>query len=208
METPEEKLGIPDLTEAFSLGNINIQRRGFTVLEALVTIAVISVIGGVVIPSVFAEYQQAHLSNCVAQLEQMKAVAHDLGVSGSVPNPTEFWAEGFPDAEDGEYYYIVDEQDANKGHGNDLDGCDEDNPGTSPPCAGTDITFVVLCNHDHGQFGSYIYATDQVSPTVVEVDGDDPGYKGWLAIANTNGTRKEGKEPTKPGKGRNNSPHL
>ena len=93
--------------------------------------------------------------------------------SGEITTPEEFWCEGFPDAEEGKYFYTVDSQGANTDHGNDLDGCDEDNPGDSPRCSGMDIKFVVFCAHDHGDLAEYVYATDQNSPTVVLPDDED-----------------------------------
>lgn len=171
-------------------------QRGISAVEIMVSIAVITVVAGVVLPNVYSEFEKAKLASCKAEVDLMKAVAYDLGDGRYIPNPTEFWAEGFPSAEEGEYYYIVDNQDANKGHGNDLDGCDEENPGNSPRCP-NDIKFVVLCAHDHGTFGKYVYATEQDSPTVVEVDGDDPGYQAWLGINNDDGSKKEGKHPSK-----------
>ncbi len=179
-------------------------QRGISLVEIVVAIAVITVVAGVVIPTVFNEFEKAKVAGCKAEVDLMKAVAYDLGDGRYIPNPTEYWAEGFPDAEEGEYYYIVDEQDHNKGHGNDLDGCDEDNPGNSPRCPGADIKFVVLCNHDHGEFGKYVFATEQDAPTVVEVGGFDPGYKAWLSKDNTNGSGKVGKKPVKPGNGNGN----
>lgn len=193
-------MNIQKVGTASNTNNKHRRQRGFSATELMTAIAVITVVAGVVLPNVMKEYQDARVASCKAEIDLMKAVAYDMGDGRYIPNPTEFWAEGFPDAEEGEYYYIVDEQDSNKGHGNDLDGCDEDNPGSSPRCPGADIKFVVLCNHDHGALGKYVYATEQDAPTVVGVDGDDPGYKAWLSIDNENGTKKEGKKPTKPGK--------
>ncbi len=194
-------MDILDLTEAISLGPTNFQRRGFSFLEALVAIAVISVIGGVVIPSVLAEYQEAHLETCIAQLETMQAVAKNLCDGASIPTPDEFWGKGFPDAEEGEYYYIVDDQDANKGHGDDLDGCDEDNPGNSPRCPGMDIKFVVFCAHDHGNGVKYCYATDDLPPTTILVGEEDPfNFKAQKDQGQGNDPKPEGKKPKRPKK--------
>ena len=171
-------------------------QRGLSAIEVMVSIAVIVVVAGVVLPNVYSEFQKAKLATCKAELDLMKAVAYDIGDGRYIPTPQEFWGEGFPSAEEGEYYYIVDDQDANKGHGNDLDGCDEDNPGSSPRCPGMDIKFVVFCAHNHGDFGKYVYATDQDSPTIVLFDDEDP-YN-FLAQKDMNqgdDPKPEGKKP-------------
>ena len=141
----------------------------------------------------------ARLNDCRTEIGLMRSVAHEMCDGRNVPTPDRFWAVGFPDADEGDYYYIVDDQDGNKGCGNDLDGCDESDPDNSPWCREADITFVVICNHDHGQFGKYVYASNREQPTVVAVDGEDPGYRAWLSQNNSDGSRKTGREPTARG---------
>jgi hypothetical protein len=194
---------VSNSTTGFASKNRHAQRdhHGFSILDTIVAIAAFTVVAAVVIPSVLTEYETTRLSDCKAELDRMKAVAYDLGNGARPPTPTEFWAVGFPDAREGDYYYIVDEG-AAMGHGNDLDGCDEDDPGDSPHSLGAGIKFVVFCDHDHGQLGKYVYATDRDPPTVVPVDGPDPGYQAWLIEAKTDGSPIEGKEPRKPGQPR------
>jgi prepilin-type N-terminal cleavage/methylation domain-containing protein len=187
------------ITGMSTINNKKRWQRGFTAIEVMVAIAVITVVAGVVIPQVFHEFQKAELAKCKAELDLMKAVAYNLGDGKYIPTPEQFWGEGFGDAEAGEYYYIVDSQDANKGHGNDLDGCDEDNPGNSPRCPGMDIKFVVFCAHDHGDLAEYVYATDQDPPTVVLPGGDDPyNFKAQMDMGQGLDPKPEGKEPKKP----------
>ena len=167
----------------------------------MVAIAVIIVVAGVVIPDVYTDFEKARLADCKVELDLMKAVAYDLGDGRYIPTPEEFWGEGFPDAEEGEYYYIVDSQDANADHGNDLDGCDEDSPGNSPRCPGMDIKFVVFCAHDHGDLAQYVYATDQDSPTVVlPGDEDHLNFKAQKDKGQGDYPKPEGKTPKKPKK--------
>ena len=184
----------------------NHRQRGFSLIEGMVATAVIVVIAGVVIPQVYTEFQKAKLATCRAELDLMKAVAYDLGDGRYIPTPEEFWGEGFPSAEEGEYYYIVDSQDANKGHGNDLDGCDEDNPGNSPRCPGMDVKFVVFCAHDHGDLAKYCYATDDLPPTIVSFEGEDPlDFKSQKDKTQGDDPKPEGKKPKKPKKSKINS---
>jgi hypothetical protein len=172
-----------------------------TMLETLGAIAVIVVVAGVVIPAVYTEFEKAKVARCHAELDLMKAVAYDLGDGRYIPTPEEFWGEGFPSAEEGEYFYIVDNQDHNKGHGNDLDGCDEDNPGNSPRCPGMDIKFVVFCAHDHGDLAKYCYATDDLPPTTVKEGDEDPwNFKAQKDLNQGDDPKPEGKKPNKPGK--------
>lgn len=175
---------------------INHGQSGFTVLEVMVTVAVVSVIAGVVIPAVYHEYERARLASCFSELNGMKAVAYDLGNGRYIPTPEQFWNEGFPSAGEGEYYYIVDAEDANKGHGNDLDNCDEDNPGASlanRTCLS--MKFAVFCTHNHGSLGRYCYATDVDPPTAVTGDDDDPGYHDQLGLDQGEDPPPVGKEP-------------
>jgi prepilin-type N-terminal cleavage/methylation domain-containing protein len=184
-----------------TLNNKNRRQRGFSAAEVMVAVAVITVVAGIVIPQVYNEFQKARIASCKAELDLMKAVAYDLGDGRYIPTPDQFWGDGFPGAEEGEYYYIVDSQDANKGHGNDLDGCDEDNPGNSPRCPGMDIKFVVFCAHDHGDLAEYVYATESLPPTVVLPGEDDPfNFKSQKDKGQGNDPKPEGKEPKKPKK--------
>ena len=167
----------------------------------MIAVAVITVVAGVVIPNVYNEFQKAQVASCKAELGLMKAVAYDLGDGRYIPTPDEYWGSGFPDAEEGEYYYIVDSQDANKGHGNDLDGCDEDNPWNSPRCPGMDVKFVVFCKHDHGEHAQYCYASDSHPPTAVLVGEEDPfNYKAQKDQGQGDDPKPEAKKPKKPKK--------
>jgi hypothetical protein len=70
--------------------------------------------------------------------------------------------------------------DPNKGHGNDLDGIDEENPGNSgDKRKKKDIKFVVLCQHNHKHLADYVYLVDNEPPVIVK-DGNDPGYERFV----------------------------
>jgi prepilin-type N-terminal cleavage/methylation domain-containing protein len=194
-------MSIQNIINGIHKHRIGANERGFTLIEGLVTVAMVSVMAAVVIPAVYNEFEKAKVANCLAELDGMKAMAYSLGDGRYIPTPSQFWKQGYPDAEPGKYYYIVDDQDNNKGHGNDLDGCDEDNPGNSPRCPGADFKFVVFCTHDHGKHAKYCYATDQSQPIAVGWDDDDP-YDFLVQKDLTQGDdpKPEGKEPKKPKK--------
>jgi hypothetical protein len=70
-----------------------------------------------------------------------------------------------------EYWYIPNNADSNSGHGNDLDGCDEENPGASLPgreCI--PMKFVIVCGHlSHGNESDakYLFILDEMPPFIV-----------------------------------------
>ena len=89
-------------------------------------------------------------------------------------------------------YYLVD-GDPNSGHGNDIDLCDEENPGASGEkrdCL--DIQWVLLCDHNHGGTDSFLFMTDGGVPTLYKegwkphfIDGIpttnvDPDYRRYI----------------------------
>lgn len=176
-------------------GGTHEQHGGFTFLEGLVTIAVISVIAGVVLPSVYQEYEKARLATCLAELDGMRAAVSEIGDDGYVPTPQEYWSSAFPTAGPGAYYFMVDSEDHNRGVGNDLDDCDEELAGQASPCRQSDIKYVVLCTHDHGSLGSYCFATDREPARIVSGSDVDPGYLRFSKQPNDDGTAKQGKAP-------------
>ncbi len=89
----------------------------------------------------------------------------------------EGWDEAWNGRNPGSYSYLVD-GDANKGHGNDLDGFDEDNPGNSVRPQ-DDIEFVIVCQHNHADLADYVYIEDGGPPTIV-LESDDPGYEKFI----------------------------
>jgi len=107
------------------------------------------------------------------------------------PDALTFWESVFPMARPGPYYYLADAEDPNAGHGNDLDGYDEQNPGSSEREA-KDIKFVLICQHDHADLCNYVYIEDEGPPQLATAD-NDPGYDKFIKW-------EDGRKPTgKPG---------
>jgi hypothetical protein len=125
----------------------------------------------------------------------MKAAVSEVRGDGSVPTPGEYWATAFPAAKHGPYYFIVDSEEHNANHGNDLDDCDEEAEGGESSCQRADIKWVVLCTHDHGSLGSYCFATDRDPPLLVTRHDADPGYLHFARQPNNDGSSKHGKAP-------------
>ena len=95
-----------------------------------------------------------------------------------LPDQRTFWDVAWSGVKPGPYYYLVDNDDPNNGHGNDLDQFDEGNPGNSPRQQ-KDIHFVVLCQHDHGSLGWYVYLEDEGRPQIATAQ-NNPKYHRFI----------------------------
>jgi type II secretory pathway pseudopilin PulG len=153
--------------------------RGWTLVEVMVIGVIITILATVAV-TMFQNYREkARLVKCMAEIRGIQAAVMNMGDGRYIPQPGYFWERTWPDGRrHGPYFYIVD-GDPNEGHGNDLDGVDETNPGASDPDE-EDIKFVIFCEHDHGDLGKYVYLTDDGPPRVVHDDGDDPNFQRFI----------------------------
>jgi hypothetical protein len=83
---------------------------------------------------------------------------------------------------DDDFWYIADEADANAGHGNDLDFCDEDNPsGKLSHVKGVcyDIRYAIICKHNHSaaEAGYVAVLGSPTLPPTPIVFGGNPDHK-------------------------------
>jgi hypothetical protein len=81
-----------------------------------------------------------------------------------------------------DYWYTWDNADANSGHGNDLDFCDEDNPSGKLSHVGGecyDIDWVIICKHDHSAAeAGYVAVLEAANaPIGPIVFGGNPDHK-------------------------------
>ena len=65
------------------------------------------------------------------------------------------------------------------GHGNDLDGFDEQNQGNGGQRTAKDIKFVLICQHDHANLCWYVYIEDEGPPLLANAD-NNPGYEKFI----------------------------
>jgi type II secretory pathway pseudopilin PulG len=161
------------------VSNSRRSQAGFTVTEIIVVLFIATLVMTIAVHLFQNQREKAQLVKCMAEVRGIQAAVMNMGDGRYIPKPQYFWDNTWPEGrKHGPYYYIVD-GDANNGHGNDLDGVDEENPGASDPDK-KDIKFVILCEHDHGNLGKYVYLTDEEPPTVVHGDGDDPDYTRFI----------------------------
>jgi prepilin-type N-terminal cleavage/methylation domain-containing protein len=155
------------------------RQDGFTLTELLVVVAIIGILAAIMVPTLLDKIHKARLARCMVELRGIQAGLYIVAEPGiTFPDPLAFWASVFPDARPGPYYYLSDAEDPNAGHGNDLDGYDEQNPSGQDRDA-VDIKFVLICQHDHAHLCKYVYIEDE-GPPQLATDDNDPGYDKFI----------------------------
>ncbi len=157
--------------------------RGLTLTEVTLLVFMIGILAVIVTVNALNSIERARLVRCMAEVRGIQAaIIMDSDRNRRFQDPATFWANHFHGKKPGPYYYLLD-GDPNKGHGNDLDGIDEENPGKSAENRDRDdIKFVVLCQHNHRHLGSYVYCVDAEPPVVVGGEGgaEDPKYTRFI----------------------------
>lgn len=153
---------------------------GFTLVEIAVTMMIISILATIVIGEYHDFKERALMARCMNELRSIQSTIFTHSNGGwPAPEETTFWNIAWAGIKPGPYFYMVD-GDPNKGHGNDLDGIDEENRGKSSDNRDRrDIHFVVVCQHDHGSLGWYVYFEDEFRPYVATKE-DNPGYHRFI----------------------------
>ena len=172
--------------DVMSTNNTDTEKRtngssqtGYTLVEILVAFVVAFILVTIGVRLFQDQRQKTQLVKCMAEIRGIQAAVITMGDGRYIPPPEMFWENTWPDGrKHGPYYYIVD-GDPNSGHGNDLDGVDEENPGASDPDK-KDIKFVIFCDHDHGDLAEYVYLTDEEPPQLVHDGSDDPDYQRFI----------------------------
>lgn len=156
-------------------------QAGFSLVELVIAVYIIGILAVIITNNLFDSIEKARLARCMTELRGIQAAIYmDSDNGRRFMDPASFWSSHYHGEKPGPYHYLLD-GDPNMGHGNDLDGVDEENPGASDPQK-KDIKFVVMCSHDHKWLGHYVYLTDEEPPQVVGGLGgaDDPGYARFM----------------------------
>jgi prepilin-type N-terminal cleavage/methylation domain-containing protein len=169
-------------TSAHDTGSEQVRRgreAGFTMSELLVVVAIVGILSAIA-SGEFLNYQErARLAACMVNMRQIQRTIFQFSEMGTgYISPDELWEVGWYGRRPKGFHYLIDNGDANAGHGNDLDGYDEHNPGSVKP--EKDIHFVLLCDHDHGSLGRYVYLEDENPPRIATTGKDDPKYQRFL----------------------------
>lgn len=159
------------------------RNKGFTLIEVLVALTVIGilVVGG---SKVINTVHETKLVRCNADIMAMRTIveqAREQTPGRRTPTREEVMAIADGRWND-DYWYTWDSPDANKGHGNDLDFCDEDNPSGNLSHVGGecyDIKWIIICNHDHSRVEAGYVAVAEASnlPLGPIVFGGNPEHE-------------------------------
>ena len=144
---------------------------GFSMSELLIAVAIIGILSVVLIGEVLNALEKARLAVCMANMVTIREeIWANCDGGMDFPDRDRLWNGIFRGVGPKGYWYALDNDDANKGHGNDLDGFDEQNPGNAPR-KDDNIYFVLSCEHDHGLLADFVYLEDEGSPQIHQ-DGD------------------------------------
>jgi type II secretory pathway pseudopilin PulG len=194
----------PERQEPHANGAIGSQKvqdcRGFTVLETLVVVMFIGIVASILIPRFTSITQAATTVKCAANLLSFAEEIELIYLDSPVPSQADLGNKdiGWPNGKWKDYWYVPNNKDFNSGHGNDLDGCDEENPGKSTPnreCI--PMRFLIVCKHQsHGDQSDakYLFITDMYPPQIVPFEEyrhtylldakwwptEDPGFDAWI----------------------------
>jgi prepilin-type N-terminal cleavage/methylation domain-containing protein len=149
-------------------------QQGVTLIEILIVVLLIGILATLTAVAIGNSLQKARLARCIAELRSIQTSIYTAYPEDGLPDPETFWDDFWHGVKPGPYWYIIDNNDPNSGHGNDIDGYDEDNPGSAPRTR-KDLEFILVCQHDHGDLAYYVYVEDAGPPTIADAS-NDPHY--------------------------------
>jgi prepilin-type N-terminal cleavage/methylation domain-containing protein len=162
------------------------REAGFTLSELLIVIAIIGIVSAIANGEFLRYLERAKLAACMAQMRVIQRTVFQYSDVGSTfIAESDLWNTAWQGQPPGPYAYLRDNEDPNNGHGNDLDGFDEGNPGNAPR-TGKDIDFVVLCQHNHGRLAKYVYIEDE-GPPQCATSSSEPNYERFLHMGGGGG---------------------
>ncbi len=140
--------------------------RGFSFNEVLIVVAIIGILTVVVAGETLSAIEKARLAACMANMVTIRESIWENCDGGlKFPEPDELWNDVWKGHGPRGYWFALDNDDPNRGHGNDLDGFDEQNPGNAPR-TDRNIYYVLACKHDHGRLADFVFLEDEGSPQI------------------------------------------
>jgi len=106
-------------------------QKGFSMMELVVSVATIGILV-LATSSYLNTVKESRMIACTADLHTMETMVEQVYEQSRPWIPTWEEVQGLAGARwKDHYHYLPNNTDLNKGHGNDLDLCDEENPGKS-----------------------------------------------------------------------------
>lgn len=145
--------------------------KGFSLVETIVVVFILGLLAAIVFGMVNTT-PETKLIACAADLVAMEQMTEQYYEQSRPWVPTQEdlynWMEN---RRKEHYHYLPNNSDLNKGHGNDIDLCDEENPGASLDGRNClEIKWAWVCDHNHVDLAKYVFITDAGTPIVVPLD--------------------------------------
>ena len=146
-----------------------------TLLEILIVVVLVSILVISISMTMGNKIHKARLARCFSEMRSIQSTVFlELAEGNHIPLPEELWSHRWHGRKPGPYFYFGDNEDPDKGHGNDIDKYDESNPGGAPRKT-KDLKFIIFCQHNHGSLARYVYVEDEGKPTLA-VSNNFPSY--------------------------------
>ncbi len=154
--------------------------RGFTLVEILIGVALIALIAGIAVKALNPT-PEARVIACLADLEAHHTLVEQAAEQTYPREPT--WEEVKQIAGNrwkDHYHYVPNNSDPNSGHGNDIDICDEENPGASGENRSClNLRYFIICDHDHYaadvKFNAFVESWYTPDPLIFPLDPIEGG---------------------------------
>ena len=154
------------------------RNNGFSLIEVVVTVFVVGLVASIAVKALNLT-EEARMFACCEDFKSCETLVEQAAEQTYPRTPTWQEVQGIAGNRwKDHYHYVPNNSDANAGHGNDLDLCDEENPGASTEnrdCL--NIRFVIVCDHNHGELADYNAVLDGIGPVVfpvVAIDSKKP----------------------------------
>ena len=153
------------------------RRAGLTMIELMAAVAIVAILALLIVPGIRGVRDRARLAETVSDVRSLqRMVIVHWKTYGTLPETDELGVILHKDGDVpvADLYEVIPLFDADKGHGNDLDGVDDDNPGRANRDESEALGEIcVVRSKKELALASYVYSVDYKRVQVAE-PGTDP----------------------------------